>query len=57
VGEKEALTFVALKGYRLVHKFDEITAIQVCEEVNRQLIKGFEWLEKLKKKRIEGESS
>ena len=57
MGEKEALTFVALKGYRLVHKFDEITAIQVCEEVNRQLIKGFEWLEKLKKKRIEGESS
>ena len=57
VREKEVLTFVAPKGYHLVHKFDEMTAIQMCEEVNRQLVKGFEWLENMKKKRKKGESS
>lgn len=37
------------KGYRLVQKFDDHTAEQICFEVNRQLEKGFKWLKKFEK--------
>ncbi len=39
-------------GYRLVQKFNEDTARQICDEVNRQLTKAFKWLKKLKGKRF-----
>ena len=38
------------KGYKLVQKFDETTAQQICREVNTQLEKAFRWLEKFEKK-------
>lgn len=34
------------KGYKLVQKFNENTAEQICSEVNKQLIKAFKWLQK-----------
>ncbi len=32
------------KGYKLVQKFNEDTAEQICKEVNKQLINAFKWL-------------
>ncbi len=37
VPEKETANFVPQKGYKLVQKFDRTTAVQICNEVNRQL--------------------
>lgn len=34
------------KGYKLVQQFNENTAEQICEEINKQLIKAFKWLQK-----------
>ena len=34
------------RGYKLVQQFNENTANQICEEINKQLIKAFKWLEK-----------
>ena len=34
------------KGYKLVQRFNEDTAKQICKEVNEQLIKAFKWLQK-----------
>ena len=36
-------------GYKLVQKFDENTANQICQEVNKQLTKAFKWLQKFEK--------
>ncbi len=46
VKEKEAESFAPQKRYRLVQKFNDETAVVICNEVNKQLIKAFEWLEK-----------
>ena len=40
------------KGYNLVQSFDDQTAERICNEVNRQLVKGFTWLEKFEKNNI-----
>lgn len=52
VSEKQADNFVAPKGYKLVQKFDDETATKICEEINKQLIKAFKWLERFKKKNL-----
>ena len=49
VPEKEAATFVSPKGYRLVQKFDQNTATQICAEINSQLNIAYNWLEKFKR--------
>ena len=48
VPEKEAATFVPAKGYKLVQKFDQNTAVQICAEINNQLNTAYIWLEKYK---------
>ena len=48
VPEKEAATFVPTKGYKLVQKFDQNTAVQTCAEINNQLNTAYIWLEKYK---------
>ena len=37
------------KGHKLVQKFKEDTADQICKEVNKQLVKAFKWLGKFEK--------
>ena len=37
------------KCYKLVQKFDENTADRICEEINKQLVKAFKWMERLEK--------
>ena len=44
VPEKEADFFVPAKGYKLVTKFDENTAAQICVEINKQLETAYKWL-------------
>jgi hypothetical protein len=39
------------KGYKLVQQFNDTTADKICDEVNKQLIKAFEWLQKFEKSR------
>lgn len=34
------------KGYKLVQQFNENTAEQICNEINKQLIKAFKWFQK-----------
>lgn len=48
--EKQAADFVPPKGYKLVQKFNEETAIEICNEVNKQFAKAFKWLAKFEKK-------
>ena len=49
VSEKKKADFVPPKGYKLAQEFNEDTAKMVCDEVNRQLIKAFRWMERFKK--------
>lgn len=49
VTEKESLNYVPQKGYKLVQKFDETTAVQICNEVNLQLEKATKWLKKFER--------
>ncbi len=51
VSEKEAESFIPPDGFTLVQKFDSVTALKICNEVNRQFGEAFEWLEKLEAKR------
>lgn len=44
VSEKESADFIPSKGYRLVQKFNEDTAVQICKEINKQLEKANKWL-------------
>ena len=44
VSEKQVDDFVAPKGYKLVQKFDETTAIEICREINKQLDVALKWL-------------
>lgn len=44
VPEKESENFIPPKGYRLVQKFNGDAANRICEEINRQFQKAFEWL-------------
>ncbi len=50
VSEKHAANFVPPRGYRLVQKFNDETAVEICNEINRQLITAFKWLRKFEKK-------
>ena len=43
VPEKEAATFIPTKGYKLVQKFDQNTAVQICAEINKQLETAYRW--------------
>ena len=49
VSEKNAESFVVPKGYKLVQKFDDRTAEQICDTINKQLVRAFKWLERFKK--------
>ena len=49
VSEKNAESFVVPKGYKLVQKFDDAAAQQICDEINKQFKKAFKWLEKFEK--------
>ena len=49
VPEKNSADFVPSKGYRLVHRFDKDTAVQICEEINSQLTKAYRWLERFER--------
>ena len=44
VPEKESADFIPSKGYRLVQKFNEDTAAQICKEINKQFGKAYKWL-------------
>lgn len=44
VPEKESAEFSPPKGYRLVQKFNEDTAVQICEVINLQFEKAHKWL-------------
>lgn len=44
VPEKEAVEFIPPKGYSLVQKFNEDTAVQICKEINLQFKKAYKWL-------------
>ncbi|MBO5402883.1 MAG: DUF4304 domain-containing protein [Clostridia bacterium] len=50
VSEKQAFDFVPPKGYKLVQKFNDDTAVEICNVINRQLIDGFKWMRKFVKK-------
>ena len=52
VREKQAESFVVPKGYKLVQKFDDATAELICDEVNKQLVHAFRWMEKFEKKNL-----
>lgn len=39
-------------GYKLVQKFNETTANQISQEINKQLIKAFKWLQRFENKRM-----
>ena len=42
--------FTVPKGYKPAQIFSDQTAAEICEEVNKQLLNGFQWLEKLERK-------
>lgn len=44
VSEKESAEFVPKKGYKLVQKFNEDTAVEICNEINLQFKKAYNWL-------------
>ena len=50
--ETETAAFAPTKGYKLVQKFDETTAVQICTEINKQINMAYNWLEKFKKRNI-----
>lgn len=50
IPENHAADFRPPKDYRLVQKFDENTAVQICEEVNQQLKKAYKWLRNFERK-------
>lgn len=52
VSEKEADRFQPPKGYKLVRKFNEETAEDICGRVNRQMKAGFMWIERFVKKEL-----
>lgn len=45
VSEKESANFIPPKGYKLIQKFDEATAVQICKEINSQFDKAYKWLD------------
>ncbi len=49
VPEKEMNDFVPPKGYKLVQKFNKNTAIQICNEINKQLTTAEKWLKNFEK--------
>ena len=49
VPEKDAVNFVPQKGYKLVQKFDENTAVHICAEINKQFNMAYNWIEKYKR--------
>jgi hypothetical protein len=50
VSEKKASEFVPPKRYKLVKKFNDEAALEICNEVNKQMAKAFKWLCKFEKK-------
>jgi len=44
VPEKEAAEFIPTKNYKLVQKFNEDTAVQICKKINLQFQKAYKWL-------------
>ena len=50
VSEKQASDFTPPKGYKLVQKFNDATAVEICNVVNHQFIDAFKWLRRLEKK-------
>ena len=44
ISEKEVADFVPSNGYKLVQKFNEDTAVQICKEISIQLKKAQKWL-------------
>ena len=52
IPEKHAATYVPSNGWKLVQKFDKNTAIQLCNEINKQLLKADKWLKKFEKRNI-----
>ncbi len=49
IPENRAVNFVPSNGYKLVQKFNKSTALQICSEINKQLIKANNWLKKFEK--------
>lgn len=50
VSEKQVSEFIPPKGYRLVQKFNDETAVKICNEVNSQLTQAFQWLSRFQKR-------
>jgi hypothetical protein len=51
IDKKEVDTFSPPCGYKLVQKFSDTIAEEICDEINCQLEKAFVWMEKFKKRR------
>ena len=56
VPENQAADFVPTKGYKLVRKFDDETALWVCDEVNRQMENAYKWLANFEKKNLKNKN-
>ena len=50
ISEKEAADFVPSNGHKLVQKFNEDTAVQICKEINIQFKKAQKWLSNFESK-------
>ena len=44
VPETHASSHIPPKGYKLVQKFNKETAEEICQEINKQLEQGYQWL-------------
>lgn len=54
VPEKEAHSFAPPRGWKLVQKFDEDTAEQICKQVNAQMEQAYQWLTEFEQKHRSG---
>lgn len=50
ISEKQAVDFAPPKGYKPIQTFNDQTAIEICNEINKQFIAAFKWLNKFEKK-------
>lgn len=50
--QNDNTTDIFSKGYRLVQKFDDNAAEQICKEIDRQMLNARRWLDHFEKKQL-----
>ena len=50
--QEDNVTDILSKGYRIVQKFDNNAADQICKEIERQLLNARRWLDRFKGKQL-----